>query len=680
MAQKAKKANVQAARPSVVTKEVAEQPVKIEEKGFSIHYFKVQCIIIAIIGLIFYANSFSNEFALDDRPIIVENEFVKEGFSGIPKILTSDAFASYLQQQNSTNTLNGGRYRPLSIVTFAVEQQFLGTRGKEELADSTGLEKGNMLTEAAENKIKNDMYVRHVLNVLLYIFSVMVLLHFIRTILFPGNTLIPFIAALLFLVHPIHTEVVANVKSRDEILSLLFITLTFLSAFKFYDGRQKKDLYLSLLYFFLALLSKEYALMTLILLPTTLYVLRKQETNVGATFKFILPFLIPFGLYVLMRLSATGLGASSGSGPDDIMNAPYLFATPTEKVASIIATLFEYIRLLFFPHPLSSDYSYNQIPYKELSHPMVWVSLAAYGGLIWWTVRSFKKRDVLYFPLAFFMLHLLMVGNVLINIGAPMGERLVYHSSFGFAIIMGYLLYELSERIKPQVAGYVLIGAVLSIVVALSAFKTIDRNTNWKNDQTLYLHDVNTSPHSVMILGNAGSAYIDLADAEKDTVKQRQLYANGIKYFDKAIALHPAYFTGYLNKGVAMYKMGYPDSALKCWDSVRRLYPNHPTLPYVTRILSNFYYIAGIRNGKAGNHDSAAYYFGKAAHAKPDEGDVWYNLGFAELSGGHYEEAARAFGNCLKVDPNNANARRYYQQAVSHLNQPQPSQQIQSGN
>src|SRR4051812_5382629 len=95
-------------------------------RPLSIYDFKVQAVIILVLALGVYFNSFFNEYAHDDGIVIVKNEYVQEGFAGIPKILSRDAYDSYYRQLNTINQLSGGRYRPLSIVTFAIEQQFLG--------------------------------------------------------------------------------------------------------------------------------------------------------------------------------------------------------------------------------------------------------------------------------------------------------------------------------------------------------------------------------------------------------------------------------------------------------------------------------------------------------------------------------------------------------------------------
>ncbi len=624
--------------------------------------FKIQAIIIAVVGLICYFNSFFNEFALDDRPIIVENEFVKEGFAGIPKILTSDAFESYMMQQNAGNALTGGRYRPFSIVTFAIEQQILGLPDpivKDDSKEPTG----NVLPPAAKAKIASDMHFRHVINVLLYILSIIILLHFLRKIVFPGNIYMPFVAAILFLVHPIHTEVVANVKSRDEILSLMFICLTLLFAFRYRDEQKKPDLWKSLVCFFIAILSKEYGVTLLVMLPLALYIFRKD--TIERSVKAVLPYLIPFVIYVLMRLSAES--HSNGIAPQDVMNIPYLYATTSEKIASITSILLKYFELLLFPHPLASDYSYNQIPYINFANIRFWISLLFYAGVITAMVVLIRRRSLLGFAIAFYLVHLAMIGNVFVNIGAPMGERLIYHSSFGFVIIVAWLLYQLTQRIKPAKVGLGVLFGILFVVFAVATPKTVSRNKDWVNDKTLFLTDINTSPNSVLILGNAGSACVELGDAAVDSPTKKDYYEKGIAYFNRALKIDPVFPNAFKNRGVCYYQLGDADKALADWDTLRKIYPTYPSLPYMYTIISNYYYKQGIAHGKAGRHDQAVISFTKAADARPADPDIWYNIGFANFSLGRYREAMVAFERALRLNTKNPNARSYYEQSKAKL-------------
>src|ERR1041385_5531963 len=164
---------------------VVTLPPLEQNKPFSLTDFRVQVIVLIILGFILYANSFNNEYAFDDGIVIQKNEYVQNGFSGIKKILSTDAYDSFYRQGNSKQQFSGGRYRPLSIITFAIEQQLFGSNAKD--------------------KPENDLaYLRHVVNVVLYILSVLALLYFLTTYVFKKAPLTAFIASLLFLIHPIH--------------------------------------------------------------------------------------------------------------------------------------------------------------------------------------------------------------------------------------------------------------------------------------------------------------------------------------------------------------------------------------------------------------------------------------------------------------------------------------------
>ena len=235
MAKKNKKETEPVVRPQADQRPNAV-PVR-EGKPYALTGFRMQAILLALLGLALYGNTFKHEYAFDDVMAIVDNEYVQQGLAGIPQILTTDAYQSYLEKKNGSNQLAGGRYRPLSLVTFAVEQQALGINTETD-------------AKAKDAKLISDMHARHVVNVLLYILSVVVLLYFLRYVVLPGQPMVAFVAALLFTVHPIHTEVVANVKSRDEILSVLFISLTFIKAFRYREEKKMRDLVLAGIYFF----------------------------------------------------------------------------------------------------------------------------------------------------------------------------------------------------------------------------------------------------------------------------------------------------------------------------------------------------------------------------------------------------------------------------------------------
>lgn len=540
--------------------------------------FKIQAVIIALLAFVLYYNTVDNSYALDDTIVIVQNEYVLEGFAGIPDILTKDGYESYYRQINSSDQVPGGRYRPLSIVTFAIEQQFLGAESKDKV-DSV-LQEGlhAEMNTAYEQRFLHDMHVRHFFNVVWYILSLLVLLYFLRYVVFKGDRFIPFIAVILFAVHPIHTEVLANVKSRDEILSLLFIGLTFICAFKYKELNRKSYLVAGLISYFLAFLSKEYAITLIVLLPSAFYLFNGYtlKRSMAAT----LPYLGVIVIYALIRLQImNGLPPRNELADNDIQINPYAFASGSEKVATEIATSLNYLKLLIFPHPLSADYSYNQIPYKDISHPMVWLSLIIHLGLAYGLYYFFKRRHVLCFAIAFYLFNLLLVNNFLFSIGATMGERLIYHSSLGFIIAVAYLLYKGFERITPVSAGKIGFAGLMLLLIVLCGFKTIDRNKDWKDDYTLFNHDIDVVPNSFLVNINVATTIVNRSDTERDPQKRLADLHRGVALFSKVIAIQDNYVMGYVNRAIAYLKLNRPDSMIADLNQVKRLYPIHPQLP-----------------------------------------------------------------------------------------------------
>ncbi len=151
----------------------------------------------------------------------------------------------------------------------------------------------------------------------------------------------------------------------------------------------------------------------------------------------------------------------------------------------------------------------------------------------------FKKRSVMCFALAFYLMNLLLICNLIFNIGGTMGERLIYHSSVGFAMAVAYFLYKGAEKIQSEQMGKMALGGVMVLLILAGSYRTIGRNANWKNDQTLFFHDIENAPNSVLVNADVASSYINMADGEKDTVGKNYDLMQGIRYYDHAIDIDP---------------------------------------------------------------------------------------------------------------------------------------------
>ena len=173
-----------------------KQTKSSSKRNFWIKHWK-EGLVLFLLASALYAVSISFDYTLDDVMMIQDNQYTNKGFAGIKDILTTESFQGYFGQQ--MDLLVGARYRPLSIVTFAIENEFVG---------------------------KNPA-VGHFFNILLYALTGLLLF---RTISLMTPRLknanwyftLPFLASLLFIAHPVHSEAVANIKGRDEIMSFMF--------------------------------------------------------------------------------------------------------------------------------------------------------------------------------------------------------------------------------------------------------------------------------------------------------------------------------------------------------------------------------------------------------------------------------------------------------------------------
>lgn len=642
----------------------------IEMKPFELFPFtnpKIPYIILALIGFIFYINTIYNEFALDDGIVIHKNEYVMEGVSGIDSIMSRDAYHSFYKQMNAKAQLAGGRYRPLSIVSFAIEQEFIGSYKDGKLPPANCWDKNaDGKTDVSEDINGDGLWndndcltegcmLRHFNNVLFYVLCVLLIYFLFRNHMFPQYPDMAFLAALFFCIHPIHTEVVANMKSRDEIFSMIFIALTFITVFKYAETRQTKYIVWSAINYFLSLLSKEYAITLIVGIPVTL-VLFDKDFKLKNYYNLMLGLGAAFVLYFMIRFSIVAIKKPV---PDtELLNNPFLLAKGTQVIGTKIYVWLKYLMLLFYPAVLSSDYSYNSIPYRDIASWETLLSLAIYITLAVFTYKLYKKRHPAAWGLLFFFANFLMICNLLFDIGATMGERLIFHSSLGWAVCIAWLFTEEGKKYFASVKTHkMVLWASVTIITVLFGWRTITRNLDWKNDITLFTHDVNTMPNSVLCLGNAGARWIDLSERPANKKHEKEYLDKAIGYLNHALEMHPKYVNGYLNLGLAYFKLRDYNKCEEIWGKAYQLYPSNPFLGMYYRVLSNVYIQQAFADAKANNLQNAAYWFEKASRIYPQDPEIWYNLGGAAFSLHDYAKAKMAFEKCLQLNPNHQQAK-----------------------
>lgn len=588
---------------------------------------KYRLFFLLSVAIIFYFNTIFNEYALDDFLVISKNSFTQQGIRGIPDLLTKTSYFGFFKHNNEEVTL---RYRPVVMISYALECEFF------------------------KNK-RTLLIVSHMVNVLIFLLTVYILLRLFDSFFFKQSKHLAFLAVLLFAVHPIHTEAVANLKGRDELLSMLFVILSAWFLFKYNSEKKPEAWILSLLFFSCGLLSKENTVSFLIIFPLMLHFFTPLKWK--KIMYLMLPFIILTIGYIMLRFSITGW---SHTPTQTILNNPFLNSGVFEKYATIIYCLGFYLKLLFFPHPLSYDYTYNQIRLVQFDNPMVWVSLGIHLAMLIYAIYGLRQKSIVAFGILFYFISIFLVTNIPVNLGALIGERLLYTPSLGFCIIMAYILTKFfnSVSVRTGTPPLHVQSIFLFLLIIVSGYKTIGRNAVWKNNFTLMTHDAASGSESMKANDAAAIAYILATDDPTlDPEKKKQFLAKAILHDHKAAEIMPSFTDIYFNLGASFSRLEMTDSAEFYWNIARKQKPHDTKIKEYDEILSIMFLKRGLKKAVEKDIEGCFQDLSKSVFYNPKQVDAWYNYGGALFSVGRFEEAKHAFRKVLEIDPSHQEAR-----------------------
>ncbi|QTN37769.1 glycosyltransferase family 39 protein [Cryomorphaceae bacterium] len=584
---------------------------------------RTMALVLFLISAAVYVNTLGHEFALDDSIVITGNEYTVQGFAGIDEHLTRDSFTGFFG--NERDLVAGGRYRPMSLIFFSVEYALFG-----------------------ENPT-----VGHFLNILYYGLLVILLYFWLWRLLQHREHKfwsLPFIAALLFAVHPLHTEIVANIKGRDDIFALLGALGAAWFALRYSDEKKPLNLLWSGLLFFFGIMSKENTITFLAVIPLSLYYFRKPSVKEYVI--SLAPALLATAVFMALRISVVGVFA--GGQADNLINNPFMEATIGERYGTTFYTLWRYLRLLFLPVGLTADYYPYHIPLLDFSDWRVWLGIVSNGALLIWALIKLPSRSIVSFGVLYYFITLSIVSNVFFTIGAFMNERFVFMSSVGWALAVAYGLIHFAGNKEGGKAPSALRYSVLGIALVF-AVMSISRNRDWKNNETIYAADVLTSVNSCKANLAYGVQTVKNAVKLPAGQKRDQMLNEGIGHVERALEIYPQYIEALSEMGTIRFNQGRIDEAIDYYmmcmevrnnqdnraimhsninfvfervkdpqghlDAINRFleYDTVNAAPLITkgRILENEF----------SRHEKAAQAFRAAAAREPENPDPWYSLG-----------------------------------------------------
>lgn len=599
-------------------------------------------LILAIVGFVLYINTFGHGYALDDIAAISQNLFVKSGLKGIPDLLRTEFW--------HFSNISLGYYRPLSLITFAIEQEYF--------KDNPGI----------SHQINTGLYALTglVLGILLQKWLVSPKSSDVSGAKRQSEVLMAFLIGLIFMAHPIHTEIVANIKGRDEVLSFLFISLMLLAHFRYLETKQWGWIVAAGISLYLAFLSKESSIVSLGLVPAQQYWFARR--NVIQSLAGLWPFLIVAALFFYQK--KVMIGTLSGTPPVDWANYPY--AIEKTQGATTFKFLMYYLKLLVLPHPLVYDYSYNVIPSGRGGDLLVWLGFLSFLALVWLAWKGFMKRTLWGFGLFWFFVTMAPGLGFIFMRGGILAERFLYAAVMGFAFVAVWGLQKLLVKEqpagdevakKPFLVQYAPLVALLAVVAGLYSFKTVERNRDWKNNFVLFNSALPYAPSSCQVQRHVANEWIEKGVKDRAKIDSVAAIVNNQAKLDSVLKL----MKGKTRDVAIREAQALVDTNQKWANQHARWALDH--LKEATQIYPGFgeafFSMAYVFQRITPNRDSAVYYYKQTIRAANAYAPAYNNLGVIYQNEGKLQLASYYYNRSMQVNPayqdgknNHANLKR----------------------
>ncbi|SHI57258.1 Tfp pilus assembly protein PilF [Desulfatibacillum alkenivorans DSM 16219] len=552
---------------------------------------KAHLLILCCLTIAVFANSLESPFIWDDERLIQENPWITDA-GNIPAFFSPD----YWDQLHPIKS--SSQYRPVRVSSFALDYAIWGE-------NPTGYHLTNLLL--------------HLANVVLLYFAVFWLLGGKKEEQDKGALLIPFVCALLFAVHPIHSEALNLIKNRSELLAFLFV----LSALALFAKAKDRDglpyvLYLTgaLACFFLALASKETALVLPFLALWLLWVFEREKGFLSNGFQ-VLPMFVLLAGFAAFRLLVF---ESPEAEPQTALGL-------AAQASIIFKTIGAYVFMLVLPVNQTVD-----IPMPaSLASPDVLIGWAFLIAAVAYGVKTWRKNPEYLFALGWIAFTLAPASNLQYLESRPLAEQRLYMPSAGYCLILGILLVRLMSMDRRALKN---LGVGLTVALAaVYAWGTFFQNSLWREPVKLWTRALKHVPDSPRPWYNLGNAYM-----------AKRMYTDAVAAFEKTLELDPGDPDALNNLACAQVSLGLLDEATA---NVREALKTDPNSAVA-------YYNLGNAMAKSNRLSEAVMYYDMAVSLKPDFPMAQCNLGYLLFKMGNPEKARERLSIALALDPENA--------------------------
>lgn len=539
---------------------------------------------IFLASIAIYFTALFNGFVYDDNIQIVTNRWIRnfhhlrEVFSVNVAGFTSDSSTNY--------------YRPLMYVVYIITYKIVGLHP----------------------------LLYHSLNVALHACSSVMVFLIARRIpwavsVSPGYLSVPFLSAMVFATHPVHTEAVMWVAALPDVaFSFFYLLSLYLYMIGRNGGPTSARVYaMSLVSYLTAAFFKEPA----VTLPLSLlaYDFATKPRGSKLPWKLYAIYGTVASAYLIARYYALG-----GIAPQ----ARYKDLTSWQIAINTLPLVGEYLRLLVLPVSLNAFHVFR--PVQSLAEPKVVISLLALVLLVAGASQSYKKHRPVFLSLSLIVIPLLPAFYLPALGENPSAERYLYLPSAGFAMIIGFAFASAAGRLPRR-----LIATIAATLFIVYSYGTLVRSTVWKDELSLWTDTVGKSGDSAAVHKYYGYA----------------LYAHGrlgeaVQEYRTSLLMKNSDPMTHLNLGVVYSLQGLHDKAVQEYVASLTIAPS--ALGEVN---------LGLELMKEGKLDQAMQLCGSAVRRDPTLSSAHNCIGSILGNAGMYEEAARSFRSAAELDPGN---------------------------
>ncbi len=532
--------------------------------------FVISFLLVALC----YVNSLPNDFVFDDGPIVSSN----------PVIRTISPI-QFLKSPYWTKQQYAGIYRPFVVFSLSVDYAIWKRW-------APGFRLTNLAVHAINGVLVFSLY---------------------QSI--AGAGIVPLIAMIIYLVHPVHTEAVTTIVGRSELFAACFLLAAWLL---FRQGRTGW----AALAFFLALLSKENA----IVLPAVLLLTSPR----GRRWIRLLPMIFVALAYLAMRYSVLG-------GLGIPVSAQYMGGRLTyfERLLTSGRVFIQYLILTFYPLHLAGDYDYNAIPIANFVDWDAWLGLVLITATVV-TAYFYRHRNwAVSLGLSFALIAFIPASNWIMPISILMAERFLYLPMIGLALVGATALSQLEDRRLRRLVG---IGALSTAIVLCNSHDYIRRD-----DFTFFKNMVRVVPNSAKARLGWGFA---LTKAGRNDEAEHELEA-GLRI----IPDYPELLA------VLALARTTSTSCARAWPLLNRAIQIDPKHADTQRRMADCY----LKEGRVSEAESM---YRQAAQSIPNPDAMLYFMwGVSLENSGQSTDAIAAYERAALIEPEN----RFFQQKIEAL-------------